>query len=205
MSARYLLTFIILIILGCTTYYLGYQERITSNLPVVNSIRSDIGLVNLNRVKTETEVYKKFAALADEQHQQAHDQFSQKEGEIRKIYEQLKQEQEKNPQGTADFQTRKDDFEKMVAKFQQQMTLQKEDFEKYFTTMKDKIDGFLNNAIGSVAQNSKLNLIIDSSLVLYQQGHDVTDSLIKKLNELTKDFVFDPIQKTNPKKETDKN
>ena len=204
MFNRYALSLFTLVLMIGLGYYLGFHDKklgfsgtslskienakITNTQPSTQN-NPKIGIVNQSRLRDEAEIFKK---LMDEQNrlfQEAHQQFAAKEADLRKAFEELKQQNEAE-KNSPRFLQQKEEFDRTVAKFQKEMLEKKEDLQKYFDQIRANINKIVVEVVESFAKENQLDMIIDSTLAIYHKGKDLTDDIVKKLNQRSKEIQW---------------
>ena len=157
------------------------------------AIAAEVGFVDLDKALQLTnkgkETQKKLAAMKDDLELQVR----QKEIDLRKLQEEL--ETQKNVLSEDAYKTKAADFQKGVMEYQQKAMELQQKFEDYRVKLIRSFINDLESVTQQIAKSNGLRIVIlkvedvitTSSLVIYgDPGADLTDQVVKKLNEGTK-------------------
>ena len=166
--------------------YYGY--KLSAKRDVVPLPSAQIAFVNLSRVNTEAQAVRHFKELIERQYKSFHEEILDREKQLQKQYEEIRDIEKKSPEKAKTLSAKKDDLDRQVTDLDKTLRARKDTLNKSFARIQEQIEGQIREIVTDVAKRRNLNLvfnatILDASVVLYGGSElDITDEVLRELN-----------------------
>lgn len=165
-------------------------KRTNTKFPTTISI----GVVDINRIKSNSKVFQKFKNALDNLNAKIHQEILQRETKLSAEYEQFKKSDEEGKEPTQENHKQRAEFDKKVAELEKIVRSRREELDQEYTSGLVKIKQDLKEIIDDLGKTLNLKIILntsigdgnqmDQSIVLYcNDGLDLTDEVIKRLDK----------------------
>lgn len=172
-----------------STSFSFFKSRNTK-LPTAISI----GVVDINRIKSNSKVFQKFKNALDNLNAKIHQEILQRETKLSAEYEQFKRSDEEGKEPTQETQKQRAEFDKKVVELDKIVRSRREELDQEYTSGLIKIKQDLKEIIDDLGKTLNLKIILntsigdgnqmDQSIVLYcNDGLDLTDEVVKRLDK----------------------
>lgn len=166
--------------------YYGYKLSVKRDVVPLPS--AQIAFVNLSRVNTEAQAVRHFKELIERQYKSFHEEILDREKQLQKQYEEIRDVEKKSPEKAKTLSAKKDDLDRQVTDLDKTLRARKDTLNKSFARIQEQIEGKIREIVTDVAKRRNLNLvfnatILDASVVLYGGSElDITDEVLRELN-----------------------
>ena len=157
-----------------------------------------VGTIDLVEVLRQSEATDNIRAVLDEKRAQFQEEFTAREVEL--------VAREKTLQGKRDVMSKEafDEevrlFRAEVADIQREIQQKRKSLDNAFQQAQDRLRALAVEIVGDVAKENKLDFVLNKNNVLiFRNQLDLTDIVLERLNERTKDAVFEVTETTAPK------
>ena len=193
-------------ILGTMTF-VGVYHYMFRSLPYFEQSikhpqpRLSIGVVDINKFKTNSRVFQKFEKLIGNLNDAVHKEILEKETKLRAEYDQFKKYEDETKEPTQEILRLKLELDKKHAALEKTFRLRKEEIERVLSNGLTSIKQTLKEIVNELGQTYGLNIILnksigegnqmEQSIVLYsKEGLDLTNEVTERLDEklITKNF-----------------
>ncbi len=174
-----------LVVVAVGGYY-GYKLSVKRDVVPLPS--AQIAFVNLSRVNTEAQAVRHFKELIERQYKSFHEEILDREKQLQKQYEEIRDIEKKSPEKAKTLSAKKDDLDRQVTDLDKTLRARKDTLNKSFARIQEQIEGQIREIVTDVAKRRNLNLvfnatILDASVVLYGGSElDITDEVLRELN-----------------------
>jgi Skp family chaperone for outer membrane proteins len=148
-----------------------------------------IGLVNMQRVRSQAEPFQQLSKQVSQAHTQAQEHFQSLEKSLRKEYEELQSLEQKKHTKTEVLANRKAAIDKKVAEFELQVQQEREVMKQKFEHIHLTIEAELEKIIREFSKKNKINLLLNTSnneqevALVADDSLNHTDAIIDRLNK----------------------
>lgn len=148
-----------------------------------------IGLVNMQRVRSQSEPFQQLSKQVSEAHKKAQEHFQILEKSLRKEYDELQSIEQTKHAKTDALAKRKTDLDKKVAEFEQQVQQERDVMKQKFEHIHLAIESELEKIIREFTSQNKINLLLNTSnneqeiALVADDSLNHTDAIIKRLNK----------------------
>lgn len=153
-----------------------------------------VAVIYAKRIKEESKPYKQFENYFESEREKMHQEFLEKEIQLRNEAERIKKMPAKKNKQRLEVQKLNKELQKKVIDLENDLQNQKEAFLKKANDITKNLQTFLDNAIESVIKKHGFNVVLnaeldDKMLVMYaDKKFDITDNIIKHLNSVPVQF-----------------
>lgn len=165
----------------------SFSKRSTRVVPI------SIGVVDINRIKSDSKVFQKFKEMFDERNARVHKEILERETKLRSEYEQLKQKEEESKGPTQEILNQKAELDKKIAKLEKLVRVKKEELDEDYTRVLIGLKQSLQAILKDLGKTYNLTVILnkslgdgtqmDQSVVLFgSEGLDLTTEVIQRLD-----------------------
>lgn len=148
-----------------------------------------IGLVNMQRVRSQSEPFQQLSKQVAEAHTKAQEHFQTLEKSLRKEYDELQSIEQTKHAKTDALAKRKAALDKKVAEFEQQVQQERDIMKQKFERIHLAIESELEKIIREFTRQNKINLLLNTSsneqeiALVADDSLNHTDAIIKRLNK----------------------
>ncbi len=172
------------IILAATTIVAAYFVL----KPHYKTTGLSIGLVNMQRVRSQSEPFLQLSKQVSEAHAKAQERFQTLEKNLRKEYEELQSLEQKKHTKTDVLATRKAGLDKKVAELEQQVQQERDSMNQKFERIASSIEADLEKIIREFSDKHKINLLLNTTTdqaiaLVADDSLNHTDAVIELLNK----------------------
>jgi|GEM_PF-2121133 len=153
-----------------------------------------IGVVDINRIKTDSKVFQKFKEVVEGLNVTIHKEIFEKETKLRTEFEQLKKREEEAKEPTPEILKQRTELDKKYAALEKTVRTRREELDEEYTKGLIKIKQTLKEIMSDLGKTHSLKIILnksigdgnqmDQSIVLFcNEGLDLTNEVIKRLDQ----------------------
>lgn len=155
-----------------------------------------IGVVDINRIKTDSQVFQKFKEVVEGLNTTIHSEIFDRETKLRTEFEEFKKHQEEANEPTPEILKRKTELDKKYAALEKTVRTRREELNEEYTKGLINIKQTLREIMSDLGKAHGLKIILnksigdgnqmDQSIVLFHnEGLDLTDEVIRRLDKQT--------------------
>jgi Skp family chaperone for outer membrane proteins len=151
----------------------------------VTTVAYTVGIIDSNKIKSEAKPFLNVKEIIDAAHSAAHQEILEKEKELRKEYEALR---DAKNDGTK-LKELKANFDKKVVALEQTVLQKKERVTRQFSVLSQNLEGKLKETIGRIAHEKKISLVLnkyiqETQAILFAESVlDITDEVIAQIEK----------------------
>lgn len=153
-----------------------------------------IGVVDINRIKTDSKVFQKFKEVVEGLNATIHREIFDRETKLRTEFEQLKKREEEAKGPTQEILKQKAELDKKYAALEKTVRARREELDEEYTKGLINIKQTLREIMSDLGKVHSLKIILnksigdgnqmDQSIVLFcNKGLDLTEEVIKRLDK----------------------
>lgn len=157
------------------------------------SMNLSIGIVDINRIKTESKVFLNFKEDLEKLNSTIHEEILEKETKLRSEFEDLKKQEENNVTGSA-LAKHKNELDKKYAALEKVVRERREELDEEYTKGLLHIKKTITEIMTELGESYQLKVILnksigdgnqmDQSIVLFcNEGLDLTKEVIHRLDK----------------------
>ncbi len=187
MLLKRLLPYIFHILLACGTVLSAYFFL----KPHYKTTGLTIGLVNLQRIRSQAEPFQLLAKQVTEAHTKLQEEFQNLEKNLHKEYEELQALQQKKHAKTKDLSERKAALDKKVAEVEQQVQQERDEMRQKIERIHKAIEDELERIIQAYRVEHQIDLFLNTTTndqqiaLVADDCLNHTDDIIEILNKIT--------------------
>lgn len=152
-----------------------------------------IGVVDINRIKTDSKVFQKFKEVVEGLNATIHEEIFDQETKLRAEFENLKKREEEVKEPTQEILKKKTELDKKYAALEETVRARRKELDEEYTKGLINIKQTLKEIMRDLGKVHSLKIILnksigdgnqmDQSIVLFSnEGLDLTDEVIKRLD-----------------------
>ncbi|MGV8949172.1 MAG: OmpH family outer membrane protein [Candidatus Paracaedibacter sp.] len=153
-----------------------------------------IGVVDINRIKTDSKVFQKFKEVVEGLNATIHEEIFDKETKLRAEFEHLKKREEELKEPTREILKQKTELDKKYAVLEETVRARRKELDEEYTKGLINIKQTLKEIMSDLGKVHSLKIILnksigdgnqmDQSIVLFcNEGLDLTDEVINRLDK----------------------
>lgn len=153
-----------------------------------------VAIIYAKRIKEESKPYKQFEAYFESEREKMHQEFLEKEIQLRDEAVQIKKLPTRKNKQRLHVQKLNKELQKKILDLETDLQNQKETFLKKANDITRNLQTFLDSAIETVIKKHGFNIVLnaeldDKMLVMYaDKNFDITNDIIKNLNDVAINF-----------------
>ena len=158
------------------------------------AVSLSIGVVDINRIKTDSKVFQKFKEVVEGLNATIHEEIFDKETKLRAEFEHLKKREEEVKEPTREILKQKTELDKKYAVLEETVRARRKELDEEYTKGLINIKQTLKEIMSDLGKVHSLKIILnksigdgnqmDQSIVLFcNEGLDLTDEVIKRLDK----------------------
>lgn len=193
--------FYVVVFLGITVGMLWVGSCLfPASIPFIHTppqqplIPLSIGVVDINRIKTDSKVFQKFKEVVEGLNATIHREIFDRETKLRAEFEQFKKREEEGKEPTTEILKQKAELDKKYAALEKTVRTRREELDEEYTKGLINIKQTLKEIMIDLGKVHSLKIILnksigdgnqmDQSIVLFcNEGLDLTDEVIKRLDK----------------------
>ena len=151
-----------------------------------NSFKLDrIAVVNIDKVLRDAKATERVRALLDEKREEFQNDFATREASLLQIEKDL--QSKRTILSEEAYRAEVAQFQNEVASIQKEIQFKRQAIDKAFQEAQDEIRALAAEIVAEIAGGQKLDVVINkSSALVFRQDLDITEAVITRLNERTK-------------------
>ena len=167
-----------------STFSAYAQENAASEFQ--NSFKLDrIAVVNIDKVLRDAKATERVRALLDEKREEFQNDFATREASLLQIEKDL--QSKRTILSEEAYRAEVAQFQNEVASIQKEIQFKRQAIDKAFQEAQDEIRALAAEIVAEIAGGQKLDVVINkSSALVFRQDLDITEAVITRLNERTK-------------------
>jgi len=153
-----------------------------------------IGMVDINRIKTDSKVFQKFKEVVEGLNTTIHKEIFERETKLRTEFENLKKREEEAKEPTPEILKQRTALDKKYAALEETVRARREELDEEYTKGHINIKQTLKEIMSDLGKTHGLKIILnksigegnqmDQSIVLFcNEGLDLTNEVIKRLDQ----------------------
>lgn len=151
---------------------------------------ADMAVVNVDRVLTVTKAAKNIDAQLSKKREQYQQEFSKKEQELKKVQEDLLSSRKDLDE--AEFNKRRQDFEKKLAETQKLFSKRRESLTTAFGKANARLQKEMFETVAAVAEERGYRTILDrKSVVIVEEDLDITAEVVSRIDKSLPDIKLE--------------
>lgn len=181
-------------ILWAVPYLLPVSFPFFHKPPQQPHVPLSIGVVDINRIKTDSKVFQKFKEVVEGLNATIHEEIFERETKLRTEFENLKKREEETKDPTPEILKHRTELDKKYAALEKTVRTRREELDEEYTKGLIKIKQTLKEIMSDLGKTHNLKIILnksigdghqmDQSIVLFcNEGLDLTNEVIKRLDQ----------------------
>lgn len=147
-----------------------------------------LGVIDMNRIKLEAHIFRQLKEFLERKNSYLYNESARRESELRKENNSIKKDQISKKVTSENILKRKERLEWMVSDTEQWIQKQKEELSLHASQIYLFIEKKFKEVIKNIGEKYKIRMIIESSPILYSEGIDLTQVVLKEFNKELKNF-----------------
>ena len=189
-------SFVLATILLCGAGFSVLAQQVGEGDGVVFSIKR-AGVIDLGEILRQSQATSNVRDLLDEKREQFQEQFAAREVELLSREKSLKGKRDVMSKEAYDAEVRL--FQDEVATVQREIQQKRKSLDNAFQQAQDKLRTVAIEIVGEIAKERQLDLVVNRNNVLvFRNQLDLTQIVLERLNERTKDARFEVKEVTTP-------
>ena len=154
-------------------------------LPQVSFNIERVAVVNMDRVLKDAKATERVRELLDDKREEFQNDFATREASLLQIEKDL--QSKRTILSEEAYRAEVNQFQNEVASIQQEIQFKRQALDKAFQEAQDEIKSLAAEIVAEIAGQQKLDAVLNkSSALVFRQDLDITEYVISKLNERTK-------------------
>lgn len=165
-----------------------------------------VGVIDVQKVKRESKIFQRLSKIIEDKHKIFHEEILAIESKLRAEHEQLIKETANADtapdkiSSQKEAQARKKEFEQRVVTLEKLVEQKRKQLQEFMAHAYGEIEQKVQESIKYLSDINGYHLILDGGLVLYSAENNITNDMIKLLDEKTQNLYNDAASKDQNRK-----